>query len=168
MQFRSHAVFYLKKALKRYGVKMLLRGWLFSQKRLSPWKSFSFFYSADGHQTLAVTRAHSLRREGGKVTWCVEFKLWQDPKYFTLWYADIPKLTTHRKSSRSNLGRIYSNLFLLHWQGTVVIYREFIVNLTSTSAPKPLSTVKRKYSKYIRPMMIPVAPGRGKKKKKKK
>lgn len=40
MQFCSHAVFYLKKALKRYGVKMLFRGWLFSQKKPSPRKLF--------------------------------------------------------------------------------------------------------------------------------
>lgn len=67
-----------------------------------------------------------------KVTWCVEFKLWQDPKYLILWNANISMITTHRKSSRSNLGHIYSNLFL-HTAGYCGDTQS--VNLTSTSAP---------------------------------
>lgn len=113
MQFRSHAVFYLKKALKRYHVKMLLRGWLFSQKRPSPWKLFFFCRWAPDTCSDKSPFSQSILRGGrGEVTWYIKFKLWQDPKYFILWNADISKVTIHRKSSRSNLGHIYSNLFL--------------------------------------------------------
>lgn len=72
---------------------------------------------------------------GGKVTWGVEFKLWQHPKYFILWNADISKITIQRKSSRSNLGEHFQQPFpaqgrTLWWWCT-----ENRVNLTSTSAP---------------------------------
>lgn len=112
MQFCSHAVFYLKKALKRYHVKMLLRGWLFSQKRPSPWKLLFLQMGPRHLQWQESVLSEYIAGGGGKFTWCIEFKLWQDPKYFILWNADISKITIHRKSSRSNLGRIYSNLFL--------------------------------------------------------
>lgn len=125
MQFCSHAVFYLKKALKRYGVKMLLRGWLFSQKKPSPWK---LFFSADGPQTLAVTRVHSLKsilqEEGGK----------KSPGVLNLSSGRIPNISFFEMQTFLRLQSIeraadliwgaFTATFSCRGQDTVVIHRE--------------------------------------------
>lgn len=106
--------------------------------RKSPHPESFFFFLKMGPRHLqwqeSILSEYIAGGRGEKVTWCAQFKQWQDPKYFVLWNADISKITIHRKSSRSNLGRIYSNLFLRR-AGHCGDNTENGVNLTSTSAP---------------------------------
>lgn len=148
MQFCIHAVFYLKKALKQSEVYMF-HWWGItvctdlgtnpesSSLQMDPWhlhkiplKSIGLYMGAGAHCKISTTQSFHYS----------EFRLWQNPKYLVLWNSNTFLLLQYIKSSRLNLGHIYSTFFLWIYR-IILCHTGKCVNLTSILALHP------KYSK---------------------
>lgn len=141
MQFRSHAVFYLKKALKRYHVKMLLRGWLLSQKRPSPWKLF-FLQMGPRHLQWqeSVLSEYIAGGEGGKSPGILNLSCGRIPNISFFEMQTFLRLQYIERAADLIWGTFTAIFRILWW------YTENRVNLTSTSAPN-LKHSKKKVQK---------------------